>query len=55
MALPSNDKIVGDLGHASDHNAIVDDITEVRATYLPTATASATYLAKDEIIDGGSP
>lgn len=55
MALPSNDKIVGDLGHTDDHNAIVDDILEVRATYLPSATASATYLAITGIIDGGEP
>jgi len=55
MALPANDKVIGDLGHTDDHNAIVDDITDVRATYLPSATASATYLAKDEEIDGGSP
>lgn len=48
MALPSNDKIIGDLGHTADHNAIVDEIIFIKENYL---TASGTtiqdYLRKD--------
>lgn len=47
MALPSNDKIPGDLGHADDHNAIVNEIINVKDTYLQISTASSTYLRKD--------
>lgn len=55
MALPSNDKIIGDLGHTADHNAIVDEITFIKDNYLSASstilvdnylrsdTASATY------------
>jgi hypothetical protein len=42
MALPSNDKIVGDSGHTEDHNAIVE-INIIKNTYLP-ASASSNYL-----------
>jgi len=41
MALPSNDKIIGDLGHTADHNAIVDEITFIKDNYL---SASSTIL-----------
>lgn len=54
MALPANDKIIGDLGHTADHNAIVDEITFIKDNYLSASagtlsdflrkdTASATY------------
>lgn len=54
MALPSNDKIIGDLGHTADHNAIVDEIIFIKDNYLSASagtledflrkdTASATY------------
>lgn len=56
MALPSNDKIIGDLGHTADHNAIVDEIIYIKQNYLTASgntiqdllrrdVASATYLS----------
>ena len=49
MALPSNDKIIGDLGHTADHNAIVDEITFVKDNYLSASSSllSDEYLRKD--------
>jgi hypothetical protein len=41
MALPANDKIIGDLGHTEDHNAIVDEINFIKDSYL---SASSTIL-----------
>jgi len=66
MALPSNDKIVGDLGHTADHNAIVDEITFIKENYLSASgglldeylrqdTASATYAIKNSPIFTGTP
>lgn len=68
MALPSNDKIIGDLGHTADHNAIVDEITFIKDNYFSASstnvnlpeylradTASALYLSSNDIIDGGAP
>lgn len=46
MALPSNDKTVGDTGHASDHNAIVDEINFIKQNY---------FSASAGVIDGGTP
>lgn len=46
MALPANDKTVGDIGHASDHNAIVNEITYVKQNY---------FSASAGVIDGGTP
>lgn len=46
MTLPSNDKQAGDLGHADDHNAIVNEINlliAASADYLPVS-ASSNYL-----------
>ena len=46
MPLPSNDKQVGDIGHADDHNSIVNEINTLisaSSNYLPMA-ASANYL-----------
>jgi hypothetical protein len=55
MALPTNDKIIGDLGHTEDHNAIVDEIAFIKNNYISASstilvnnylridTASATY------------
>ena len=54
MALPSNDKIIGDLGHTDDHNLIVNEISYIKDNYISASsnfltiylredTASATY------------
>jgi hypothetical protein len=66
MALPSNDKIVGDLGHTADHNAIVDEITFIKENYLSASgglldeylrqdSASVTYATINSPIFTGSP
>ena len=47
MALPSNDKVVGDFGHTSDHNLIVSDIQDIRDTFLGASVAAFTYLRQD--------
>lgn len=48
MALPSNDKIIGDLGHTNDHNAIVDEIIFIKENYLSASGSSLDdYLRKD--------
>jgi hypothetical protein len=48
MALPSNDKIAGDLGHTSDHNAIVDEINFIKENYLSASGALLDeYLRQD--------
>jgi hypothetical protein len=48
MALPSNDKIIGDLGHTADHNAIVDEITFIKDNYLSASGGALdNYLTKD--------
>ena len=47
MALPSNDKAVGDFGHTSDHNLIVDNIQDVRNTFVGASVAAFTYLRQD--------
>lgn len=48
MALPSNDKIIGDLGHTADHNAIVDEITFIKNNYLSASGGALDdYLRKD--------
>jgi hypothetical protein len=41
MALPSSDKIVGDLGHTPDHNAIVAEVA-LKATedYVDSAVST---------------
>lgn len=57
MTLPSNDKQVGDLGHADDHNSIVNEIMFIKENYFSASvvslddflrkdTASATYYSK---------
>jgi hypothetical protein len=45
--LPSNDKVVGDFGHTSDHNLIVSDIQDIRDTFLGASVAAFTYLRQD--------
>lgn len=48
MTLPSNDKQAGDLGHADDHNAIVNEINSLiaaSANYLPVSASSNFILA----------
>lgn len=48
MPLPSNDKEVGDIGHADDHNAIVNEINSLiaaSANYLPASASSNFILA----------
>jgi hypothetical protein len=48
MALPANDKIIGDLGHTADHNAIVDEITFIKENYLSASGGSLDdYLRQD--------
>ena len=48
MALPTNDKIIGDLGHTADHNAIVDEITYIKNNYLSASGGALdNYLTKD--------
>lgn len=48
MALPSNDKIIGDLGHTEDHNAIVNEIIFIKENYLSASGGALdTYLTKD--------
>lgn len=48
MALPSNDKIIGDLGHTADHNAIVNEITFIKENYLSASGGAIdSYLTKD--------
>lgn len=48
MALPSNNKIVGDLGHTADHNAIVDEINFIKNNYLSASVGGLEdYLRKD--------
>lgn len=47
MALPSNNKVVGDFGHTSDHNLIVSDIQDIRDTFLGASVAAFTYLRQD--------
>jgi len=48
MALPSNDKIIGDLGHTADHNAIVDEITFIKDNYLSASGGALDeYLRQD--------
>jgi hypothetical protein len=67
MALPSNDKIIGDLGHTADHNAIVDEIIFIKDNYLSASstilvdnylridTASATYATSNSPQFTGTP
>lgn len=48
MTLPSNDKQAGDLGHADDHNAIVNEINlliSASINYLPVSASSNFILA----------
>lgn len=50
MALPSNDKIIGDLGHTADHNAIVDEIIYVKQNYYSASSTGVNfpeYLRRD--------
>jgi hypothetical protein len=49
MALPTNDKIIGDLGHTEDHNAIVDEIVFIKDNYVSASSTALTdnYLRKD--------
>ena len=50
MALPSNDKIIGDLGHTADHNAIVDEITFIKDNYFSASSSNVNlpeYLRSD--------
>lgn len=50
MALPSNDKIIGDLGHTADHNAIVDEITFIKDNYFSASSTNVNlpeYLRAD--------
>ena len=47
MALPANDKVIGDLGHTDDHNAIVDEISSIKSTFLSGSVADSVYLRQD--------
>lgn len=50
MALPSNNKVIGDLGHTADHNAIVDEITYVKQNYYSASSIGVNlpdYLRRD--------
>jgi hypothetical protein len=49
MALPANDKLVGDLGHTEDHNAIVNEINFIQENYISASSTLLTdnYLRKD--------
>jgi hypothetical protein len=49
MALPTNDKIIGDLGHTDDHNAIVSQINFIEENYISASSSLLTdiYLRKD--------
>jgi hypothetical protein len=67
MALPANDKLIGDLGHTEDHNAIVNEITFIQQNYISASstlltdnylrkdTASATYATKSSPTFTGMP
>ena len=44
MALPGDNKVPGDLGHTSDHNLIIEEITFIQDAYLSSSVASNTYL-----------
>jgi hypothetical protein len=66
MALPTNDKIIGDLGHTEDHNAIVNEITFIKENYLSASggfldeylrqdSASVIYATINSPIFTGSP
>jgi hypothetical protein len=61
MALPTNDKMIGDLGHTEDHNAIVNEIVFIKENYfsasstniflpeyLRSDTASSVYLTQED-------
>ena len=47
MALPANDKVIGDLGHTDDHNAIVGEISSIKSTFLSGSVADSVYLRQD--------
>lgn len=48
MSLPSNDKIVGDSGHVTDHNLIVDEINLLKVvTASPVTSTSYTFALND--------
>jgi hypothetical protein len=55
MALPSNDKIVGDSGHTEDHNAIVDEINIIKNTYLPISSSTTLVSSITSIIVDSAP
>ena len=49
MALPNNNKSIGDLGHTEDHNAIVNEISFMQENYISASSTILTdnYLRKD--------
>lgn len=50
MALPSNNKIIGDLGHTEDHNAIVNEISYIKQNYYSASSTGLNlteYLRRD--------